>query len=147
MGVAALVIALQAVPLPTAIQPFWLLLLMLGAGFGAVYMYHRRTGEMLTMSGGARLGWITGLFVFLIMTILLTVTMLAVASDTGIRGFFRELTGPRGTPEFLDQLDSILASPAGAATFILLMLLFFFLFFTMLSSIGGALAAKVLEKD
>src|SRR5690349_13050214 len=34
------------------------------AGFLAVYLYHRRTGQLLSTGGGARMGWLTGSFLF-----------------------------------------------------------------------------------
>ena len=34
------------------------------AGFLAVYLYSRRTGQMLSLRSGARMGWITGIFSF-----------------------------------------------------------------------------------
>jgi hypothetical protein len=37
-------------------------LAFLAAGFLAVYLYSRRTGQTLSIRSGARMGWITGIF-------------------------------------------------------------------------------------
>src|SRR5882757_4538536 len=44
----------------------------LAAGFFTVLVYRRRTGQALNLQTGMRLGWITGILMFVIMMVLLT---------------------------------------------------------------------------
>jgi hypothetical protein len=62
---------------PVLILP---LIWLLAAGFLSVYLYRRRTGFVLSPASGARMGWMTGLFAFLILLVLLT-TIVLVVSD------------------------------------------------------------------
>src|SRR4029077_16733513 len=54
-------------------QEFALVWLVAG-GFFAVYLYERRTGKRLSVRSGARLGWICGVFGFVVVTIALAAT-------------------------------------------------------------------------
>src|SRR5688572_23162547 len=111
MIVAGLVCLLQSVPMPSLVQPIWLLVLLLAGGFLSVYMYHRRTGHEISVMAGARLGWITGVFVFLVMLILLTVSVVGM----GLQPFFNTALAIRGTPELAEQLEELLKQPSGLA--------------------------------
>src|SRR5712691_7573897 len=58
----------------------WALLLgavvwMFIAGFLSVFFYRRRTAQFLTVRSGARLGWMTGVLSFVILTVLFTITI------------------------------------------------------------------------
>src|SRR4051794_8860906 len=46
------------------------IILWLAAGFFAVYLYRRRTGVFLNVRAGVRLGWITGVLMFVITTVI-----------------------------------------------------------------------------
>jgi len=52
-------------------QAFALIWLVAG-GFLTVFLYKRRTGQRISMLNGAHLGWICGVFAFVIVTIMLT---------------------------------------------------------------------------
>ena len=143
MLVAAVICMLQAVPFPAVIQPLWLLVLLLGGGFFSVYMYHRRTGDYVSVLAGARLGWMTGLFVFLVTFVLFTIAIVGA----GTQEFFRQNLALRGTPEMTEQFEAILQSPGGLGMMLFFGLLMMFFLLTLVTSAGGALAAKVLEKD
>jgi hypothetical protein len=143
MLVAAAVCLLQSIPFPAILQPLWLLVLLLGGGFLSVYLYHRRTGDEVSVLAGARLGWMTGLFVFLVTLVLFTITIVGM----GMQRFFQEILAARGTPELSEQFEAILQSPGGLAAMLFLALLTMFFLLTVIASAGGALAAKVLEKD
>ncbi len=75
-------------PLPRAFALVWLV----ATGFLAVFLYRRRTGQRLSALSGAHLGWICGIFGFVIATIMLTTV--AVASLGAVGGF-----GDAGTVE------------------------------------------------
>ena len=133
-------------PLPF---PFVRLLLAFGAaGFLAVYVYSRRTGQVLSIRSGARMGWITGIFSFTIITVLFTFVMAAISSQGGLAAFFRQhrdqlAASGAQVDVFLQALDDPSAL-AGGIVF-LLMMLFFVL--TLLPTLGGALGAKMLAKE
>lgn len=143
MLAAAAICLLQAVPFPSVLQPVWLMVLLLGGGFFSVYMYHRRTGDDLSVVAGARLGWMTGLFVFLVTLVLFTVGIVA----TGTQDFFRQTLAERGSSELTEQFEQILESPGGLGMMLFFGLLMMFFLLTFVTSAGGALAAKVLEKE
>ncbi len=55
----------------------------LAAGFFAVYLYTRRTGQTLSFRNGLRMGWITGVLTFAITTVLFTISMISLAMSGG----------------------------------------------------------------
>ena len=116
---------------------------LVAAGFYAVFLYMRRTGQKLTVMHGAHLGWMSGIFGFLITTILLTVVMLAL-SDPSVLDAMREQlkASPRQEADINQMLD-LIRSPQG----IVMGLLGTFVLFTVLPACGGALGAKLLSRD
>jgi len=56
-----------------------MLIVPVAGGFFAVYLYRQRTGQQMTVLAGARLGWISGIIVFTILTVLLTVVVLMLS--------------------------------------------------------------------
>jgi hypothetical protein len=144
---AGLISLLISIPTPPVISMLWQFILLLSGGFFSVFLYSRRTGESLSVRGGARMGWITGIFCFAIMMVLFTFSLVAVASSKGVAEFFREILSARGTPEMMDQFNTILSSPAGLASLLFGILAMFFIMLTLLPALGGALGAKVLEKE
>lgn len=147
MLVASAISLLFFVPVPPLFAPLWQLILVVTGGFLAVYLYHRRTGDVLSTRTGARLGWMTGLFTFLIFMVLFTLSLMALAGGGSLQEAFREVANASSRPELSAQFDALLQSPAGVAGLLFGMLLLFFFLLTTLASLGGALAAKVLEKD
>ena len=139
--VSAVVCILLSLPVPALFQAVWQLILLLAGGFISVYLYHRRTGDYLSVRSGARLGWITGVFCFLIMTVMFTISIFMISSDQGLSEFFRETVNMRGTPAIADQLNEILATPAGVGALLFGIVATFFLMLTIVSMLGGALGA------
>jgi hypothetical protein len=135
------------IPLPVAIALIWHFLLLLAAGFGAAVLYSRRTGEMLTLRGGARMGWITGVFYFLIATIVITLSILIMSSENGLQELRDKVAQQAGNDPNMEQAMQLLQSPAGLGLMMIAVLAILFVMFTVLPSVGGALAAKVLEKE
>jgi len=144
---AGIMTLLLAFPIPSFLAAIWQLFLLPAGGFFSVYLYGRRTGEPVSVRAGARMGWITGVFCFAIMTVFFTVSVIQIASSDGLPAFFREMVNQRGTPDLMNQFNEILSSPAGVATLLFGMLLVFFVMLTVLPVVGGALGAKVLEKE
>jgi hypothetical protein len=125
--------------LPEALIFVWLA----AAGFLAVFLYRRSTGQRLSVINGARLGWISGIFGFVIVTVILLVFVIAL-SEPSVVTMLREQIKTRGIPEAnLDQMIEALRSPSGITSALGL----FFLLFTVLPAFGGASGAKLLDRD
>jgi hypothetical protein len=111
------------------------------AGFGAVYLYHRKTGESLTAGSGARIGWLTGLFVFLITLVMLVFMVLALMSDE-VRESVRQQVNAAGGDLNFEEFIAGIQSPRLFGALVVL-----FLFLTALPMVGGAVGATILKKD
>jgi hypothetical protein len=105
-------------------------------GFIAVRIYKGRSAETLSTSAGARLGWMTGLWIFLVFSVILALAAVMAAS-----------------PEIWKEWQSAWARlPQTAAAsnlsqheFLMQLLIafpFFFFLFTLLPGLGGILGAK-----
>lgn len=122
-----------------ALAPLWLV----AGGFVAVYLYRRRTGQKLTALNGAHLGWICGVFGFVIATLMLTLIAFAL-SDPNVVSAMRDQWKDYGNNEAdLNHIIDAVRNPAK----IIAMLLSTFLLFTVLPAFGGALGAKLLDRD
>lgn len=144
---AAIASLLISFPMPTLVNLIWMFVSFVGAGFFAVYLYNRRTGDQLTLRGGARLGWITGVFCFVIATIFFTIVVISVSLGEGLTEFYRKQLKSQAAGVDVKEFLHVLQSPAGLAAILLFSLLVLFVFSTVLPLIGGAMGAKVLEKD
>lgn len=135
----------NSLPIPV---PGWLLLSLTGAGFFAVFFYIRRTGQPMTVMGGARMGWITGLFSFMIATVFFTLTMVVVTNNGGFAAFYRETLKERmGNSADVEKLIELIQNPAALGGILAATLIFLFVLFTILPILGGALGAKMLARD
>jgi hypothetical protein len=115
-------------------------ILWLGAGYFAVFFYRRRTGHLLNLGAGLRMGWITGVMMFAIVAVLFGAFVIVFNVSGGIevlQSQFRNASDPK-VQEALQTLRS------GSGVAIFLMQLFFFI--TCLSMIGGALGAKLIGR-
>jgi hypothetical protein len=139
---------LSSLPLGV-LSVFWLLLTLLASGFVAVYLYHRRSGQFLAARAGARMGWMTGLFYWLIAMVVFALKVVALSGQGGLGALLREqMEASAGRDDAsLQEALRILESPQGLATMIIFVLFFAFLFFTALPAIGGLLGAKAIEKE
>jgi hypothetical protein len=140
-AMGAVLISLFPIPLPFVRLP----LAFLAAGFLAVLLYSRRTGQTLTIRAGVRMGWITGIFSFTLVTVLFTVAMVALSSQGGLVKQFRSQFPANDARA--DVIQQYLSSPGMIAGVVVFYLMLFFVIFTALPIIGGALGAKVLEKQ
>jgi hypothetical protein len=112
-------------------------------GFFAVYLYRRRTGQKVTVLAGARLGWISGIIVFAIVTLLLTLVMLLLSQPDFVQSM-RDQMAKMSTisQDELTKRIELLRTPSGLA----LGLLDTFLSYTLLTALGGAIGAKILNR-
>jgi hypothetical protein len=128
---------------------FLLLLPVVILGFGgwAVLAYRRRSGLNLSVQRGAQLGWITGLFSFLITTVFFTLSLSMQASQSGLKGVFERSFESLGVAAAdMERALRLLDSPGFVVFAILASLAIQFLFTTVVSSMGGALAARWLHR-
>lgn len=128
-----------AVSGPFVILP---LLWLPAAGFLSVYLYRRRTGFSLALSSGVRMGWMTGLFAFLIALVLFSVAAFGLSDPKVFADAVNQLRA-RGATADMERALQILRSPALVG----LMVLTSFIMFTLLAAIGGAIGAKLLSGD
>lgn len=140
---AAAAVLVCMIPIPLA----WLRLPIsfVAAGFLAVYLYSRRTGQILTLRSGARMGWITGIFLFIFGSILFTLAMVAVTTQGGLEKQLQTQISPND-PRW-EMVRQVLNNPAMIIAGLVFYLMVFFVVLTALPMIGGALGAKVLEKE
>jgi uncharacterized membrane protein len=113
-------------------------------GFFAVYLYRRRTGEKITVLAGARLGWISGIIVFAIVTVVLTLVMLMLSQPDFVQSMRDQMAKMSSiSQDELTKRIELLRTPSGLA----LGLLDTFLSYTLLTALGGAVGAKLLNRN
>ena len=118
--------------------PLWL-----GAGgFFAVFLYRRRTGERLTPLSGAHLGWLAGVFGFLIITLVLTLIAVAMSEPSAVSALRTQCAGAGRSEADCNLILDTFHSPAKIAA----VLSMFLLLFSVLPAFGGALGAKFLDR-
>ncbi|MFN7994230.1 MAG: zinc ribbon domain-containing protein [Bryobacteraceae bacterium] len=133
----------------TMLLLFGFVIWWVSAGFFSVYLYRRRTGEVLSVSGGLRMGWLTGVLTFVIMTVLMTMGFVAAALQSGGLGaFYAELLRSRQFNEAtIQETVRAMNNPSMLATGIILTLIFTFAMITVFCTAGGALGAKLAGKQ
>jgi hypothetical protein len=135
---------------PVAFLLSWIpalnLVLWIAAGFLAVFFHRRRTGDLLNVRAGVRLGWITGVIMFAITTVIFTLTVVPLAANGGIANLFRQQLKNPSDPNVQEALHMLETAP-GMATVLLVMLFMLFVFITLLSMAGGALGAKFVSRN
>jgi hypothetical protein len=145
---AALSSLLTTLPIPPMFSIIWMPVCLVGAGFFSVYLYRRRTGEDLPAKLGAKMGWVTGIFCFAIAVVIFTISMIAISMQGGLASFYQEQLASQTTPGVdLEEFYKLLESPGGIGAILFFSLIMLFLFFTLLPTLGGAMGAKVLEKE
>ena len=133
----------------------WLPLIQMGfavwwvlAGFFSVYLYRRRTGHLLTVSGGLRMGWVTGVLTSAMLTVLITMGFLLISLTRGLANFYQEqLRSMQWSDANIQQALKAVQSPAVLLTGIVSFLFFVFAVVTLFCSAGGALGAKLVGRD
>lgn len=136
LSMAALAVLLIWIPLVNLLAMFLL-------GALSAFLYKRRTGEPLTIGHGARMGWMTGVFSFMVWAVLFTVTFAAMSFTGGSMNEYREqLKNWPAQAESVQQFLDMLQNPKGIATILLLT----FITITGLCTAGGALGAIITGK-
>jgi uncharacterized membrane protein (DUF485 family) len=109
----------------------------LAAGFFSALLYRRRTGHFLSLESGVRLGWITGVMMFVIAMVLLTASIGLISAAGGLGALPPEVKNALD-PRFQEAMKTLQSAPAIAELLTML-----FVFITLLSMAGGALGAKL----
>ena len=109
----------------------------LAAGFFSALLYRRRTGYLLSLESGVRLGWITGVLMFVIVTVLLTGSVALITAAGGLGALPPEVKNALD-PRFQEAVKTLQSGPAIAQLLVML-----FMFITLLSMAGGAIGAKL----
>jgi hypothetical protein len=137
--VASVASVLDAMPIIQLFFVIW----SVTAGFVAVVLYRRATGIALNVRDGAKMGWITGIFNSLILTVLTTISVASKSAE--LNAAFRERVRAKAPndPAALAMVDN----PYVLATGIVFMLFLIFVFVTGACVAGGALGARVLRED
>lgn len=139
---AALLAGALAFLLSALLGPLSLLAPIAG-GFLAVFLYNRRTGQRLSIMNGARLGWISGVFIFVMATLLVTLSVV-ILSQPELVDQLRQQMADRSsmTDAELDELLRQLQTPSG----LIALMIGTFLSTTLLPALGGAVGAKLLKR-
>lgn len=147
--VAAVIIwVLMIIPIGGAAGLLLKIVVLLGGGSIAVIFYSRRTGQLLSVSAGARLGWITGVVFYVIWILFFTVTILVLQEQGGLLEAYRKQLEESNAPaDTIRQITEIMQSPELFGAVMLLMLVMVFVAFTLPMIVGGAVAAKALERE
>lgn len=113
----------------------------LAGGFFAVFFYRRRTGSLLNVRAGVRMGWITGVLAFVPSALVFAIEGLPRLGPT-IEQQMKSLQGQ--DPAMVQQMTQFFQSTPGLAAAAMFSLGAMFVLITMLSMAGGALGAKVI---
>ena len=133
---------------PFLFGPVFLFTGLVAGGGLAAYLYAKRASQPLSVRNGLRIGWLSGIFSFLIFLVTTTIKCIAVSFDKGLSQFFREeLTNYPGRNADMDQLIKILQTPEGLGAFLFMSIVVMFILFTLLPTIGGAIGAKFSERE
>jgi len=135
-GIPMFLVSAVAGPLALAVP--------LAGGFFAVYLYRRRTGQKVTVLAGAHLGWISGIIVFAIVTVVLTGVMLMLSQPEFVQSMRDQMAKMSSvSQEELTKRIDLLRTPSGLA----LGLFETFVSYTVLTALGGAVGAKILNRN
>jgi hypothetical protein len=116
---------------------------LIAAGFLAVYLYQRRTGQRLSMIHGAHLGWISGIFGFAITSVVLALVVAVLSDQSFVDSMQEQLKGAATARQAqIEQMIQMVHNPS----LMLMGVAVTFLLFTVFPAFGGALGAKLLER-
>ena len=112
-------------------------------GFLAVFLYRRRTGSLLNLGAGMRMGWITGVLAFALYIVPFALQLPRMSSlmEERLRAMRPQ------DPAIVEQMMGLFQSGPGMALIVAFTLAAMFLIITFLSIAGGALGAKVVGRQ
>ena len=139
MAAATFCSVLITIPVAADFAIIWLVV----AGFLAVFLYRLRTGYRISTLSGARLGWICGIFFFVILAVLLAAIAAVVSDPANVAKMKEQLNALKQPAAGLDQAVEAFQHPGRVIGELAQM----FLLFTVLPAFGGAVGAKLLDRD
>ncbi len=122
------------------IAPPLVIVSLAGAGYLAVFLYRWRTGQRLSARSGAHLGWICGVFGFIISALPAAFLLSQPAAMDTLTAQWRQL----GMSEA--QVTQAVGELHNPVT-VIVIAAFAFMLFTVLPAFGGAIGAKLLDRD
>jgi hypothetical protein len=111
-------------------------LVLCGAGYVATRLYNQNAKQPLNTAAAARLGWMTGLWLFLAVAVMFAMAAIVVSNPQGweqIKTIWAQV--PQASKLVSMSQHEVLMQ-------LLIDLPFFFLLFTLLPGLGGILGAK-----
>jgi hypothetical protein len=117
----------------------------IAAGFFAVWFYRRKTGSLLSVEAGVRMGWITGILMFCLSVIIFAAQALSGRLGAVFQEQLKNL--PAQDPMLQQQMLRFFQSGPGIFAILTFSLVALFLFIIGLSIAGGALGAKMVGRD
>lgn len=138
VSVVVAALALFGMGFASLLSPWLAPFVLCGAGFLAVVIYRSQSAEPVSTAAGARLGWMTGLWLFLVVLICLVVVAVYISSDAG-REALR--TAPMAMANA--EVAKILNNPQEFLAAVPLTVVQAFILITLLPGLGGILGAKL----
>ena len=118
------------------VAPVLVPLILCAAGFLAVRFYRGQSAEPISTVAGAQLGWMTGLWLFVVVAMICAMLAIYVANPQGWEQLKQNVT----------QLHQYANLPSSQHDFLMQLLLnvpLSFFFLTLLPGLGGVLGAKL----
>jgi len=142
----ALLVAVGATILSITVQPF---ISWGAAGFVAVLFYKRKTGSLLNVHAGVRMGWITGLLMFGLWAVVFMARQVPAAFSGKLSALLQEQMKNVMVPDpaMQQMMIHFVQSGPGLTAVLLFALCLSFFFITGLSIAGAALGAKMIGGD
>jgi hypothetical protein len=111
-------------------------IVLCAAGFVATRLYNQKSTQPLTAAAAARLGWMTGFWLFLAVALMFAMAAIVISNPAG----WEQIKSIWGQVPQAAKLVSM--SQHDVLMQLLIDLPFFFLLFTLLPGLGGILGAK-----
>ena len=127
--------------IPGPFQGFGVIALLGLSGVLAVVLYRRRSGGPVSILGGARLGWITGAFCFVIGLVLFTLDVV-VSDGRNVASMMQQVAQQASAQSVDPAIKRSLANGEAMVAFGIVWILVVFVTMSMMASVGGALGAK-----
>jgi hypothetical protein len=138
VSLAVAAISLLGLCAAAFIAPLLWPVVLCAAGFAAATLYKGHSPEPLSPAAGARLGWMTGLWLFLVFAVSAALTSIYLASPGGREA----LKALPNIPELAKMLDN----PHQFLMSVLASIIPTFFMVTLLPGLGGMLGAKLVTR-
>jgi hypothetical protein len=138
VSIVVAALALFGMGFASLLSPLLAPLVLCAAGFLAVIIYRSQSSEPVSAAAGARLGWMTGLWLFLVVLAILAVVGVYISSSTG-----REMLRTAPMAMANAEVAKMLSDPREFLSAVPLTIVQAFLMITLLPGLGGILGAKI----